>query len=199
MLGLRNALSHLDISSHVNLRHVIRVFKPRRDHVESCMMRYRTGTNAGSGCRIRYVGPGEFVVQEGISTNVVASFRIDSRLPHCFLRDACGAMLPTADDFPNGPSAEADECAELLKKVDTTRPIIVQIPESDELLQYLRKHRIGDIRRCLRRIRGARIPRQDVTAPVRPEVRLGDIDRLYVNPGPRCGRPIPPNENSYAC
>ncbi len=100
-------------------------------------------------------------------------------------------MLPTADDFPNGPSAEADECAELLKKVDTTRPIIVQIPESDELLQYLRKHRIGDIRRCLRRIRWARIPRQDVTAPVRPEVRLGDIDRLYVNPGPRCGRPIP--------
>lgn len=100
-------------------------------------------------------------------------------------------MMPTADDFPDDSSAEADACAELLAKIDASRPITVQISESDELQQFLRKHGIGDVRRCLRKIRGAEIPKQGVAAPAKPEVRLGDIDRPYVAPGSRCDRPIP--------
>ncbi|MDQ7785727.1 MAG: hypothetical protein RDU20_22795 [Desulfomonilaceae bacterium] len=101
------------------------------------------------------------------------------------------AMPATAEDFPDGNATDADECAELLEKIDVNRPLIIQIPESDELLQYLRENSVGDIRRCLRTLRGPTPVKPTDAAATKPEIRPGDIDRLFPGPGVHCGRPIP--------
>jgi len=100
-------------------------------------------------------------------------------------------MLPTADDVPDGIPVERDDCAEILEKVDADLPLIIQIPDSDELREFIRKHGVVNIRRCLRKARGPKSPVQESKTSPRPKVRVGDIDRLYLRPGLHCGRPLP--------
>lgn len=102
-------------------------------------------------------------------------------------------MLPTADDFPRDISPDHIDCDKILNGIDASRPFVTQVPDADKLLEFLKKRRAGDIRRCLRERRERRrLPLKPVRKAFGlPKAPLGDPSFLERRSRSRFDRPTP--------